>query len=222
MASGKQHNAINFALLGTLLFINGVLAVLHLPFVHVALCVVFALAYAFGTLFLSPDLDMAEERSFTVDCKRNWGILGPLWVPYGFIFKHRGVSHSWIMGPLSRLLYLGLMLLGPWALLWWAWPQISEALAYVIGPSFVVPHPLAWLEHFPWWPWWPVLGPALAGYMLSQWAHNVTDVFYSAAKNPKGKEAATPLGAVGRRVVRVSDGRMRLAGNVKTRPRKKA
>jgi len=58
-------------------------------------------SYLFSMLFLSPDLDLSRSRAF-----RRWGILRWLWIPYTHLFRHRGLSHRLILGPLSRVLYL--------------------------------------------------------------------------------------------------------------------
>ena len=65
-----------------------------------------------GTLLLSPDLDMWNTRPM-----KRWGPLKLLWAPYAWMHSHRGVSHSWLVGPGVRLLYLGL----PVALIWSFW-----------------------------------------------------------------------------------------------------
>jgi uncharacterized metal-binding protein len=76
---------------------------------------VFGGAYLFSALMLSPDLDLRYNRA-----RSHWGVLGFLWIPYTWLFKHRGLSHSLIVGTLTRLLYLGFLSLVAWALLlWW-------------------------------------------------------------------------------------------------------
>lgn len=37
---------------------------------------------------------------------RRWGRLAFLWWPYAKLFRHRGISHHVLWGPLTRLLYL--------------------------------------------------------------------------------------------------------------------
>lgn len=99
MPSGRVHEAINLTALGL-----GSLAYLALggsPERPEALA--FALAYLAGTFLLSPDLDLAEKE---VRSRRRWGLLGVLWRPYGWLFRHRGLSHTWVLGPLTRLGYL--------------------------------------------------------------------------------------------------------------------
>ncbi|MBZ9715779.1 DUF2227 family putative metal-binding protein [Deinococcus multiflagellatus] len=81
-----------------------------------------------GTVLITPDLDMAHVR---VDARRAWGPLGWVWWPLLSISKHRGVSHTWVRGPLIRLTYivvvLGLMLLlvkALWEAAGWPWPPL--------------------------------------------------------------------------------------------------
>ena len=63
-----------------------------------------------GTWLVSPDLDMWNTTP-----TRRWGPLRILWAPYCWLFDHRGLSHGWFTGPLSRLLYMGI----PISLVWW-------------------------------------------------------------------------------------------------------
>ncbi|MFQ6117976.1 MAG: metal-binding protein [Candidatus Bipolaricaulia bacterium] len=64
----------------------------------------FAGAYLFSSLMLSPDLDLRSNSA-----RRRWGILGFIWVPYTKVFKHRGLSHNLLLGPLTRTGYLFLV-----------------------------------------------------------------------------------------------------------------
>ena len=117
----------------------------------------FSLAYAAGTWLLSPDLDLADGH---VDAKRHWGPLGVLWVPYGLLFSHRGLSHTWLLGPLTRLAYLAALL----GLLF----GLGAGLLGVLGRQAPA-YNLGWPTH-------PgALLPALAGYYLSQWLHLALD-----------------------------------------------
>ncbi len=66
--------------------------------------VAFACGFAFSMFFLSPDLDLTRSRP-----THRWGWLSFLWWPYAKVFRHRGVSHHVIWGPLTRLGYLALV-----------------------------------------------------------------------------------------------------------------
>jgi uncharacterized metal-binding protein len=63
----------------------------------------FLCAYLFSSALLSPDLDLAHSHA-----TRRWGPLRVLWLPYAWAFRHRRTSHRPILGPLSRIGYLGL------------------------------------------------------------------------------------------------------------------
>lgn len=68
-----------------------------------------ALGYALGTFWVTPDLDNFPR--YPVLAARRWGPLKLVWLPYGLLFRHRGLAHHWVLGPLSRLLYLSPLLL---------------------------------------------------------------------------------------------------------------
>lgn len=151
MPSGRVHEAINLTVLG-----GG--AVVYLAYggsPEEPRALAFALAYLGGTFLLSPDLDLAEKGTLS---QRRWGLLGLLWRPYGWLFRHRGLSHTWVLGPLTRLGYL-VGLLGGLAVL-------VQGLAGYLGMGFSLKLPS-----------WPpeVWGFALLGYYLSQWLHLVAD-----------------------------------------------
>lgn len=100
-----------------------------------------AAGYLAGTLLVTPDVD--HYPRYRTSPVRSWGRLGFVWVFYGLLFRHRGLSHNWILGPLTRIVYLSplLLLLGP-----------------LLERSGLVPSPGA-------------LWGGLAGYYLSQWLH---------------------------------------------------
>lgn len=155
MPSGRVHNIINTSS-------YGVMAAAALYGIQQNLLVItpmqalsFTLAYAAGTFLLSPDLNLAEGR---VNSKRRWGWLGFVWVPYGRMFSHRGLSHTWLLGPLTRLVYVGLLLLSVWALISAAWPDLA-------WPNLKAATPLSLT----------VVLPLALGYYVSQWLHLIAD-----------------------------------------------
>lgn len=100
-----------------------------------AVLAVFSCGYVVGMLFLSPDLDLARSRP-----SKRWRGLTVLWWPYARLFRHRGISHHAVWGPLTRLVYLAALVAaiagGVSALIGLrlrpvAWP--GEAWAFVIG-----------------------------------------------------------------------------------------
>lgn len=117
----------------------------------------FAGSYLLGTFLVTPDLDLAENR---VRAKGRWGLMGLFWVPYGLMFSHRGLSHTWVAGPMTRVAYMGAVGL----LLYW----LARALLGYLGIRFELgthwqapPGDILW-----------ALG---LGYYISQWLHLVAD-----------------------------------------------
>lgn len=97
MPSGKTHLAVELVLWPALL------AGFYYFFTpHWEELLLFGGAYLLSSLLLSPDLDLRHNSA-----RRRWGPLGFIWVPYFKIFKHRGMSHSLLLGSLTRLVYLG-------------------------------------------------------------------------------------------------------------------
>jgi uncharacterized metal-binding protein len=168
--SGQVHNTINTL---SLIGLAGCYGYAHTAgWVRLEPSAIFAFAGAFvaGTYLLSPDLDLAEQN---VSSKKNWGLLGFLWVPYGWLFSHRGMSHTWLVGPFTRLFYLGLLMLIPVVLL--RQPLLETQLEGVTrGPLYDL---LRSLKAF-----WRI--PSVAtetlialgvGYYVSQWLHLIAD-----------------------------------------------
>lgn len=109
----------------------------------------FFAAGSFSALFLSPDLDLPYSRP-----SRRWGPLGILWAPYRWLHAHRGASHSYLYGPLSRLLFLLL-------------PVFT--LLHLFAPELHSLRNLETIAHHPSAPF------TLLGYLVAQWAHLVQD-----------------------------------------------
>lgn len=152
--SGRVHNLINIAAYSVLA--AGVLLAARQDLLTVTpvQALNFSVAFFAGTLLLSPDLDLADGGG--VDSKRRWGVLGVLWVPYGWLFRHRGLSHTWLLGPLTRLLYLGLWGLLLLGIVRFVWPG---------APLPGLPQPVSL----------KVVLPLVLGYYLSQWLHLIAD-----------------------------------------------
>jgi uncharacterized metal-binding protein len=144
---GRVHNAINtlsyVAIAGGYGYASSQRL---LPEFDVGQIGLFSLAFVAGTFLLSPDLDLAEQN---VSSKRNWGLLGFLWVPYGWVFSHRGLSHTWLIGPITRLFYLALLLAGP---VWFARDVLRN---FRIGQDDLL--------------------AISVGYYVSQWLHLIAD-----------------------------------------------
>lgn len=106
MPNARTHDAINIAGLTSLLIgyslahANGLV-----PHADPRTLIAFAAGFAAGTYLLSPDLDLHGSRP-----KKRWGALRLVWLPYATLMPHRGLSHGWLLGPLTRLAYLALLL----------------------------------------------------------------------------------------------------------------
>ena len=63
---------------------------------------IFGAGFLFGGLMFGPDLDLPSVQT------RRWGPLRGIWLPYQRMFRHRsGWTHGFFVGPLVRILYLG-------------------------------------------------------------------------------------------------------------------
>lgn len=123
MPSGRVHEAVNLlALPAAVYFLPESLP--KLPF---------AMGYFVGTFWLTPDLDLATSRP-----SRRWGMLRLFWLPYAWLFPHRGLSHRPLLGAFTRLLYLvGLAGIVLWVL---------DSLGYRLQLSFSLGQ--SWLSFF--------------------------------------------------------------------------
>ncbi len=167
MPSGRVHEAINLSVLGLASAAYMVYkSQLELP-EPVALS--FVGSYLLGTLLITPDLDLAEQN---VRAKGRWGLLGLFWVPYGWMFSHRGLSHTWVVGPLTRLLYLGAVGI----VLWWLLEAILRYLGIHLDlrPQLQVPPQ-------------NILWGLAAGYYVSQWMHLIADGIWPDAGTALGR-----------------------------------
>jgi len=153
--SGRVHEAINLSVLG--LTSAGYVAYKTSIGIPEPVALAFAGTYLLGTFLVTPDLDLAENR---VRAKGRWGVLGLFWVPYGWMFSHRGLSHTWLAGPLTRVFYMGIVGL----LLYWL---VQSVLGYLginfnLGSHFQAPPQ-------------DILWALISGYYVSQWLHLIAD-----------------------------------------------
>jgi uncharacterized metal-binding protein len=117
----------------------------------------FSVSYLVGTFLVTPDLDLAEQG---VRAKSNWGLLGLLWIPYGSMFSHRGLSHTWLVGPMTRLIYMLIVAL--------ALSYVASGVAPFFGYNFSVKTQLVRNGQ-------ELAIGALIGYYVSQWLHLIAD-----------------------------------------------
>ncbi len=110
----------------------------------------FAGGYLLSTCGVNPDQDLGHIRIFP-ERWPVWGMLLFWWsLPYGKLFRHRGISHWPVVGTLTRVLVMGLWIV---PLLLWLFPQIPK------------------LELFQYSLW------AFAGLAVADLAHIAADLF---------------------------------------------
>ena len=136
---GSQHTAINLSATALAAF---PLALSGRPITAAA----FTAGMLFGTLLVTPDLDLKLN-----DARRRWGRLRFIWTPYATFSRHRGASHTYLLGPTVRLAYL----------LLWLCPIIALCQGAIrtfiadLAPEVIV--------------------ITAAGYYAAQWLHLVCD-----------------------------------------------
>ena len=90
--------------------------------------IAFALGYLLSTFGVYPDQDIGHQRIYPERQYRIWGSILYYWsLPYGYLFRHRGISHFPIIGTLTRVLLMGLW--GAPVLMWFAgmeWAHILQ------------------------------------------------------------------------------------------------
>jgi uncharacterized metal-binding protein len=97
MSNYRTHSTLNLCV--ALPVLAGAGALVGLPLHNLA---IFAAVFCYGTLFASPDLDMANQlKILSVR-----GILGLPFRSYARVFSHRGLSHSFFVGTLTRVAWL--------------------------------------------------------------------------------------------------------------------
>ena len=131
MPSGKTHIRINWAIL--LLADAGIITC---PFnVNIYTFIIFNVCFVLASYFISPDLDIKSSVYM------RYGPWRCIWWPYQKIMKHRGWSHSIILGPVSILSYillisfpgiLAFILFSPIELFWSWMIEICAILTFCI------------------------------------------------------------------------------------------
>lgn len=104
MPSGKTHLKIESLLL--LLWTGALAPVVLTERVMISQALLFVGSYVFSMFWMSPDLDLSNSVAFY-----RWGALRWFWLPYVWIFRHRQTSHHPLYGPLSRIIYIGILAL---------------------------------------------------------------------------------------------------------------
>lgn len=104
MPSGKVH--LNIEAIILVLLAGGAILLVTYSWIDVQQALLFLGSYVFSMILMSPDLDLAKSDAF-----RRWGIVRWFWLPYVWIFRHRRLSHHPLLGPLSRILYVAILVL---------------------------------------------------------------------------------------------------------------
>ena len=142
MADGETHDKHGLLLLVTLLPLS--LLAIALKQAGVLDTTGFVLGAVLGAFWLSPDLDMWNTKP-----TNRWGPLKILWAPYAWVHNHRGISHSWLIGPATRILYVGAPVLLIWS--FWGFEGIGPWLAWGCAGVYLA----NWVHlvgdrHWPW------------------------------------------------------------------------
>src|SRR5258708_1756676 len=152
MPNGRTHDIITFVSAAAA---TPVVLTSPLPEIGTVTAAVLVGSYLLSGLIFSPDLDL-QSRPF-----RRWGPLRFIWIPYQKMIPHRSwVSHSFIFGPLIRVLYFALMMtllfLGCMALINLFTPVDSTGTLYKISRTVT-----CWVETHP-----TIIAYALAGLIF--------------------------------------------------------
>lgn len=101
MANGKAHDRFNLLALVIILIASFAIKI------ELSFTLSFILGFLFSTYVFGPDSDLGPKKRI--------GLFGTFLYPYRLFFKHRGLSHHFLIGTLSRVIYLGIILgLGVW------------------------------------------------------------------------------------------------------------
>lgn len=168
MPNGRTHDIITFV---TAAVAVPVVLTSSLPQIGPATTTVLVGSYLASGLVFSPDLDLHSAPY------RRWGPLRFIWIPYQKIIPHRSwVSHSFVLGPLIRVVYFALMSI----LLYFAVMALInlftsvDATHTLLNLSRVI---TTWVEANP-----VIIGYAIAGLLLGGASHTLADIVYSWVK----------------------------------------
>ncbi|MCB1109040.1 MAG: DUF2227 family putative metal-binding protein [Chlamydiia bacterium] len=123
MSQYKTHAKFNLFLALPVL----VGAIYYLFHPYWTLLALFSFAFAYSTLFMSPDMDLAHQIKF-------FSLRGLLTSPfrlYSRIFRHRGLSHSILFGTLTRIGFLSLLALAGLWIYSQAFPSPNSFLVFL-------------------------------------------------------------------------------------------
>lgn len=149
MAMYKTHTRFNLLVALPILGV-GIYYLLHPPLAFVG---TFIVAFTYTTLFMNPDLDLANQiRLFSLR-----GLFSIPFRSYAACFRHRGLSHHFVLGSLTRIVWL----LG--------WLFIVFFLTYKALPS--QKSLITMYTQYQ-----PFILYGLAGVCFADWAHLLLDI----------------------------------------------
>ena len=114
---------------------------------------IFIGAFIYTTLFMNPDLDLVHSIKL-------WSVRGIFSLPfraYSSVFKHRGVSHSFFLGSLTLIAWLGGIALLVFFFIYQTLPSKSNFMHY-------------------WTNYKPFLFYGLTGISIADWCHLILDL----------------------------------------------
>ncbi len=149
MAMYKQHSQFNLFIL--LPVSIGALYYFLQPVQN--LIFTFAVAFAYTTLFMNPDMDLAHQ----IRLRSIRGILSIPFRSYSKIFSHRGLSHHPIFGSFTRIAWLV------------AWGALAFLITYKSLPTKRTLFKFYTYSQ-------PFILYGLAGICLADWGHLLLDM----------------------------------------------
>lgn len=145
MANYKTHVGFNLFLMLPVLVSSGCYFVQPSE----KIVIIFVAAFTYATLFMNPDLDLVHQIKL-------FSLRGFLTLPfrgYSRICKHRGISHSFLLGSLTRIIWLSALVF--LFVVSFSLSDITFAFCKKIKTNFIY---------------------ILAGICLADWSHLLLDV----------------------------------------------
>jgi uncharacterized metal-binding protein len=148
MSNYKTHVVFNL-LVGLPAAIVGMHYTLH-P--SSSLLITFIVTFFYGTCFMSPDLDLVHK----IKLRSIRGICSLPFRLYSKFFKHRGLSHSFLFGTLTRVLWLSAVGFIIFFAIYQTFPTQKSILLYFKQHKLYIYY-------------------ALAGVTMADWCHLILD-----------------------------------------------
>jgi uncharacterized metal-binding protein len=140
---------------------------------------IYGVSTLFSGLLFSPDLDLHSESYI------RWGWLRFIWWPYKTALPHRHIlSHGFLIGIVSRIIYLHVMIGLLFIILRWAWlafwvggkSDVLQEAQYIYNAGFGLYSSIE--------PSYLLAG--FIGLLIGAEAHTIADMVWSATKKKRG------------------------------------